>query len=120
MADGSSGSTSELIWSPPANRDPPSRLTVFRKLIVEEHAVHLDSYADLWRWSCEHPAQFWEAVWNECGIIGQKADKWEAGVSKGDALYPAPMCVSKLTRLRRLARMKLTHRCSLASQVVHG
>lgn len=82
----------ELIWRPSSSsRKQPSRLTTFRKSIAAKHGVKLDTYADLWQWSYEHPSQFWEAVWDECEVVGDKGEGWAAGVNKGDALYPAPL-----------------------------
>ncbi|CAO1615847.1 unnamed protein product [Parajaminaea phylloscopi] len=78
----------QLIWSPP--KEHTTRLTRFRRSIAARHNVDLPTYAHFWQWSVDHPDRFWEAIWDECDIIGDRGPNFCAGVKSGDDLYPPP------------------------------
>lgn len=80
----------ELIWSP-SQSGGPTRLTRFRGKVAQQHGVDLPDYWHFWQWSTSNISHFWEAVWDECEIIGDKGDQWAGGVSSSDDLYPPPM-----------------------------
>jgi acetoacetyl-CoA synthetase len=56
----------EPIWKPSAERSAKSNMRRF----IAAHRARLagDDYAALYRWSVESPAEFWEAVWEFCGV----------------------------------------------------
>ena len=58
------------LWTPqhPEN----SQSTLFRHHINSRYSLQLDSYEQLWRWSCDHRAHFWSEVWDWEGVIGEK------------------------------------------------
>lgn len=43
----------------------------FQQRVKQKHGVDGD-YHDLWRWSVEQPAAFWEEIWHYTGIKAQK------------------------------------------------
>ena len=59
---------------------------------VDPSAPAVDApYADWHRWSCEHPAAFWGAVWHFTGIISDVrdgADPWDTVVDGFDRMAP--------------------------------
>lgn len=96
----------EPIWQPPSAAEEPTRLTRFRKTIAAKHGVDLPTYFHFWQWSVLHPDLFWEAIWDECGIIGDKGSNFSANVKAGDDLYPPPLWFpgSKLNYAENLLR----------------
>nr|KMM71679.1 acetoacetyl-CoA synthase [Coccidioides posadasii RMSCC 3488] len=54
------------LWRP-ANPEATS-IHEFKSIIASKHAPGLESYHDLWQWSVDEPAKFWEEVWNYTGV----------------------------------------------------
>lgn len=75
------------IWTP---RDPSStRISRFRERIAAKYSTPLADHWQFWKWSVDHVDLFWEEVWDECGVVGDKGTSG-AGVKSSDALYPPP------------------------------
>ena len=47
----------------------------FRKAANERFGLKLAAYRDLHAWSVMKPAEFWELVWDFCGVIGDKGER---------------------------------------------
>jgi acetoacetyl-CoA synthetase len=60
--------TESPLWSPAPARVEASHLARFLL-----HTGQPD-YPTLHRWSVEHPDDFWSAVWDQCGVLGEKGD----------------------------------------------
>jgi acetoacetyl-CoA synthetase len=58
------------IWSPGPVRRQTANVRRFIELLRRELDPGLRDYADLHRFSLEHPRAFWRAVWDFCGIVG--------------------------------------------------
>jgi acetoacetyl-CoA synthetase len=56
------------LWRPSAERVAAANLTRFMAAVGREG----ETYAALHRWSVEDRAAFWDAVWNFCGVLGEK------------------------------------------------
>ncbi|EER24900.1 acetoacetyl-CoA synthase, putative [Coccidioides posadasii C735 delta SOWgp] len=54
------------LWRP-ANPEATS-IHEFKSIVASKHAPGLESYHDLWQWSVDEPAKFWEEVWNYTGV----------------------------------------------------
>ena len=65
---------SEMLWSPSRERIANANLTRFTALVRERHGVNAGDYAALHRWSIEHRAAFWSAVWEYAAVIGDRGD----------------------------------------------
>lgn len=52
-----------------------ARLTAFIRALEERHGIRLPDYAALWCFSTDRPAEFWSAVWDFCGVIGQRGER---------------------------------------------
>jgi acetoacetyl-CoA synthetase len=64
------GTINDLLWAPP---DPSTlQSTLFRKHVNSRYSLSLESYEDLWRWSCDQRGSFWSGVWEWENIIGQR------------------------------------------------
>lgn len=44
----------------------------FRLFINDRFKLNLDDYWQLHRWTCDHSNDFWVAVWDFTGIIGER------------------------------------------------
>ena len=62
-------------WQPTAERIAEANLTRFGRFVSERYGVHATDYSALWQWSVQYPDEFWPAVWDFCGIIGQRGDR---------------------------------------------
>jgi acetoacetyl-CoA synthetase len=59
------------IWTPSLFRIADANLTRFMAF-VEARGVESSDYRALHRWSVEHPATFWEALWEFAGVAGER------------------------------------------------
>lgn len=41
-------------------------------LLVEKFALKTSNYQEFWQWSVDHPAIFWEEVWNYTGVVAHQ------------------------------------------------
>ncbi len=60
------------LWTPSPERVVATQLHKFQKQIEEQTGEVFSDYQALWRWSVEQPEIFWSAVWDFCGVIGEK------------------------------------------------
>ncbi|MCY4320502.1 MAG: acetoacetate--CoA ligase [Alphaproteobacteria bacterium] len=63
---------SDLLWEPPAARKAASNMAAFMARAHAEKGAAAEDYAALHRWSVERPEAFWDLLWDEVGIIGEK------------------------------------------------
>ncbi len=63
------------LWTPSPARIAGARLTAFAGAIRDAHGLDLPDYEALWRFSVERPADFWTAVWDFCGIRGDRGER---------------------------------------------
>ncbi|HOD66909.1 MAG TPA: acetoacetate--CoA ligase [candidate division Zixibacteria bacterium] len=71
------------LWVPPPSRVERSHLSRFMCFLGRRARREFFSYDDLWQFSVDHIASFWEAVWDFAGII--HSQPWEA-VVEGDRI----------------------------------
>ncbi|MGA3157895.1 MAG: acetoacetate--CoA ligase [Steroidobacteraceae bacterium] len=62
----------ELAWSPSPERIERARITAFAYWLNRRGQGPYVNYEDLWRWSTNHPAQFWGAAWEFLGLAVRK------------------------------------------------
>ncbi|MBI2234661.1 MAG: acetoacetate--CoA ligase [Micavibrio aeruginosavorus] len=60
------------LWQPSPERIKDSRLAGFMKKAESRTGMRFPDYDALWRWSVEDTEAFWDLVWDECGMIGEK------------------------------------------------
>ena len=58
------------LWTPSPQRIAASNLTAFTKFVAERYGVKAIDYTELHAWSCNDREQFWQAIWQFCGVIG--------------------------------------------------
>jgi acetoacetyl-CoA synthetase len=57
------------LWTPSTDEVKGANLTQFILLANEKYSASVRSYAELYRWSVEKPAEFWAAVWQYVRIV---------------------------------------------------
>jgi acetoacetyl-CoA synthetase len=71
------------LWQPSEQRIADANLTAFAAAVSRQHGVKLADYAALWRWSVDRPEEFWRAVWDFGGVIG---DPGQVVLTDGDKM----------------------------------
>jgi acetoacetyl-CoA synthetase len=63
------------LWMPSQQRASEAAMTRFGELLGQRHGVELDDYVALHRFSIEHPGDFWSALWDFTGVVGDKGER---------------------------------------------
>jgi len=75
-------SIGDLLWTPSAQRIAQANMTAFSRAVAAQTGQEFVSYADLHRWSVEHPEAFWSAIWSSDrrpGAGGAGCRRFDAG-----------------------------------------
>jgi acetoacetyl-CoA synthetase len=59
------------LWKPSPERVARANLTQFMRAVRGRWQVAVPDYRALYRWSIEQPEQFWQSVWEFCGVVAQ-------------------------------------------------
>jgi acetoacetyl-CoA synthetase len=62
-------SASKELWRPSLEFIQNSNLFDFQVWLKDCKNIEFDNYHDLWQWSIDNPAIFWESIWNYFDII---------------------------------------------------
>jgi acetoacetyl-CoA synthetase len=65
----------EPLWRPDAQRVASSQVMAFIAEANRRHGTDLKNYRELHAWSVVQGADFWNLVWDFCGIIGDKGER---------------------------------------------
>ena len=63
------------LWTPDPARAVATRMAAFTARARRISGMALESYADLHAWSIDAPEQFWPAVWDFCGVLGERGER---------------------------------------------
>ena len=63
------------LWAPSPESLAGAHATAFIKIVNARHALALEDYAQLHRWSIDHLEDFWNAVWDFGGVIASHRGK---------------------------------------------
>jgi acetoacetyl-CoA synthetase len=63
------------LWTPSPQRVASSELSRFRELVNKRFGLDLRDYRALHAWSVDHRAEFWDLIWDHCGVIGEKGER---------------------------------------------
>ncbi|EKE74767.1 acetoacetate--CoA ligase [Oceanibaculum indicum] len=63
------------LWQPSADRIAQANVTCFMAALEKRHGVKAGDFRGLWRWSVENSAEFWDLIWDYCGVIGEKGGR---------------------------------------------
>jgi len=65
-----------LLWTPPEHALETSNLNDFAGYLRTHHSFDWEqNYDNLWQWSVDNSAEFWSALWDWHGIIGDKGGR---------------------------------------------
>lgn len=94
------------LWSP---HDPLVTGTFrLRDAVNKKHGLSLVSYLDLYNWSVAHIPEFWAAVWDETGVIGEKGSHVvDAAASPAD--NPTWFAEARLNWAENMLRCRSEH-----------
>ena len=57
----------KVLWRPDPQKK--TKMTELTDIINHNHGQKVNSYEQLHDWSVNHIPDFWEEVWNYCGIV---------------------------------------------------
>ena len=82
---------SDPIWSPGPVRRQSANIRRFMDLVRKRSDHGIGEYDDLHRYSIEHPAEFWRAVWEFCEVVGYPGTRIVTDIDKmpGAKWFPA-------------------------------
>ncbi|TAN56628.1 MAG: acetoacetate--CoA ligase, partial [Rhodospirillales bacterium] len=60
------------LWTPTPGQIAKTAMSGFAAASARRFALSLPEYKDLHRWSVERPDQFWDALWDWAGVLGEK------------------------------------------------
>lgn len=63
------------LWTPPAERVEKAQSTQFIRTINKQFNEDIQGFHELYDWSVENDADFWSAVWDFCGVMGDKGER---------------------------------------------
>ncbi|XP_038056888.1 acetoacetyl-CoA synthetase-like [Patiria miniata] len=61
----------KVMWTP--DRKKRTNMDAFRQEVNQNYNLKLETYDELWRWSTENYADFWEACWKFVDIVHSKS-----------------------------------------------
>ena len=62
----------EILWQPSERAIEEAQLTQFARQLIRKRRLEVSSYPEFYRWSVEHPEEFWSEVWDHCGVIASR------------------------------------------------
>ena len=63
------------LWTPSKEQIAASPMDGLRRWCAETFQVSLPDHDALHAWSIDQPGQFWSAVWEVCGVIGERGER---------------------------------------------
>ncbi len=63
-------SDTQPLWTPSRQRVESAHVTHFARAASADWNQPLDSYTDLYRWSVEESARFWQSLWKFAAVRG--------------------------------------------------
>src|SRR5262245_34039535 len=60
------------MWQPSPGRIEKANMTAFLRTVRERGRPEIGDYRAIYRWSIEQPAEFWQTVWDFCGIVSSR------------------------------------------------
>ncbi|WP_321499396.1 acetoacetate--CoA ligase [Breoghania sp.] len=71
------------LWAPSRARVEASAIHKFIGFVMDRGAPALADYDALHAWSVAEPGAFWDAIWDFCGVVGEKGERL---IENGDAM----------------------------------
>ena len=78
----------EPLWTPTAERVAATQMDAFRQRVALANPDVTDALS-LHEWSVRNPAEFWQRIWTDCGVIGEQGDiVYEPGDVRSARFFP--------------------------------
>lgn len=61
-----------LLWEPTAAVQERCNLTRYADWLAAQRGLTFADYAALWRWSVTHLSDFWQSIWDYCGVVASQ------------------------------------------------
>ena len=61
-----------VLWEPGPEVIEQAQITRYQRWLAGQRGVATGSYAELWDWSVDEPAAFWDSLWDYFGVLGQR------------------------------------------------
>ena len=71
--------TDTPLWQPSPDRIAQANVTRFMAELEKRHGAKTGDFPALWRWSVDNSPEFWDLVWDFCGVIGEKGGGEKGG-----------------------------------------
>ena len=65
-------SATKPLWEPSQERIEGANVTRFARTAIRDWGLKLNDYPAFYRWSVEHPEQFWPSVWKYGAVRGEQ------------------------------------------------
>jgi acetoacetyl-CoA synthetase len=78
------------LWTPSEASIEKATVTRFARMAVHDWGLRLNTYPAFYRWSVDHPEQFWRSVWKFCGVRGEHGARAlvDGGKMPGARFFP--------------------------------
>jgi len=57
------------LWQPNETAAASVNIVHYQNWLKTKHNLHFHTYSELWQWSVNHPANFWESLWQYFDIL---------------------------------------------------
>src|SRR5678815_5412981 len=64
--------TPKKLWEPSERAIEEAQVTQFARAVIRKHKLDANSYGEFHDWSVENPEEFWNEVWDACGVIASR------------------------------------------------
>ena len=71
------------LWEPSQARIESALVTRFAREAIRDWRLELNDYPAFYRWSADHPEQFWQSVWRHCGVRGDPGQHGSSRTATG-------------------------------------
>src|SRR5205814_5598526 len=65
-------SAPKILWQPSERAIEDAQLTQFARQVIRKRKLDANSFPDFYRWSVDHPEEFWSDAWDFCGVIASR------------------------------------------------
>jgi acetoacetyl-CoA synthetase len=74
----------KLMWQPSERAIEEAQLTQFARQVIRKRRLDVNSYPEFYRWSVDHPEEFWSDLWDFCGVVASR--KGSSVLADGDRM----------------------------------
>ncbi|MES2771337.1 MAG: acetyl-coenzyme A synthetase N-terminal domain-containing protein, partial [Pseudomonadota bacterium] len=64
----------EALWYPSVEQVATAQVSQFMQSVNQRWQANCTDYASLWAWSVAQPEAFWQSLWDDCAVIGERGE----------------------------------------------